>query len=86
MKRQGDKKIFKERTVKKIVRWIMACWGVKKKEFWWRVLVESTTSSGIPEHVGQRLTLVHAHVLPEIVVTTEILPTSLDRTLVRCSG
>lgn len=40
-------------------------------------------SSGIAEHVGQGLTLVYAHVLPEIVVTTEILPTSLDGALVR---
>jgi hypothetical protein len=42
-------------------------------------------SSGI-EHVGQGLALVYAHVLPEIVVTTEILPASLDGTLVRCNG
>ena len=41
-------------------------------------------SSGVTEHVGQGLSLVYAHVLPEIVVTTEILPTSLDGTLVRC--
>ena len=43
-------------------------------------------SSDILEHVGQRLTLVYAHVLPEIVVTTEIHPASLNRTLVRCNG
>ena len=42
-------------------------------------------SLGIAEHVGQRLTLVYAHVLPKIVVATEILPASLDRTLVRCN-
>jgi len=42
-------------------------------------------SSGIAEQVGQGLTLVYTHMLPEIVVTTEILPTSLDGTLVRCN-
>ena len=42
--------------------------------------------SGIAEHVGQGLTLVYAHVLPEIVVTTKILPTTLDGTFVRCNG
>ncbi len=40
-------------------------------------------SSDVTEHVGQALTLVNAHMLPEIVVTTEILPASLNRTLVR---
>jgi len=40
-------------------------------------------SSGIAEHMGQRLTLVYAHVLPKIVVTTEILPASLDGTFMR---
>jgi len=46
-------------------------------------LVDGTMSSDVTEHVGQALTLVNAHMLPEIVVTTEILPASLDRTLVR---
>jgi len=40
-------------------------------------------SSGIAERVVQRLTLVYAHVLPEVVVKTEIFPASLDGTLVR---
>jgi hypothetical protein len=31
------------------------------------------------------LTLVYAHVLPKIFVTTEILPASFDRTFVRCN-
>lgn len=35
--------------------------------------------------MAQGLTLVYAHVLPEIVVTTKILPTSLDGALVRCN-
>ena len=38
---------------------------------------------GVAEHVGQGLTLVYAHMLPQIVVTAEILPASLDGTLVR---
>jgi hypothetical protein len=63
-------------------------WRLKERkrsfddEFWF----EGTMSSVIAEHMGQGLTLVYAHVLPEIVVTTEILPTSLDGTLVRCNG
>ena len=33
MKRQGDKKNFKEeRTEAKIVRWNMACWDVEKEK------------------------------------------------------
>ena len=35
--------------------------------------------------VSEGLTLMYAHVLPEVVVPTEILPTSLDGTLVRCN-
>ena len=35
--------------------------------------------------VSEGLTLMYAHVLPEVVVPTEILPASLDRTLVRCN-
>ena len=48
-----------------------------------------SSSTDIAEHVVQRLTsliLVHAHVLPEIVVMTEILPASFDGTLVRYNG
>ena len=39
--------------------------------------------SGIAEQMDQGFTLVDAHMLPEIVVKTEILPASLDGTLVR---
>ena len=48
-----------------------------------------SSSTGIAEHVVQRLTsliLVYTHVLPEIVVMTEILPASFDGTLVRYKG
>jgi hypothetical protein len=48
-----------------------------------RVFVKSTMSSVIAEHVSEGLTFVYAHVLPEVIMTTEFLPTSLDRTLVR---
>jgi hypothetical protein len=39
----------------------------------------------IAEHMGQALTLVYAHVLTEIIVATEIFPTSVDGALVRCN-
>ena len=43
-------------------------------------------TSGIAKQVRrQGLTLMYAHVLPEIVVTAEIFPTSLNGTLVRCN-
>jgi hypothetical protein len=51
-----------------------------------RVFVKSTMSSVIAEHVSEGLTFVYAHVLPEVIMTTEFLPTSLDRTLVRCNS
>ena len=35
---------------------------------------------------GHGLTLVYAHVLPEVIVTAKVLPASFDRTLVRCDG
>ena len=36
------------------------------------------------QHISHDLALVYAHVLPEIIVATKVLPASLDRTLVRC--
>ena len=60
-------------------------WGVKKEKVArWRVFIKGTMSLGIAEQVRKGLTLVYAHMLPEIVVTAEILPASLDGTLVRC--
>ena len=38
------------------------------------------------QHIGHDLTLVYAHVLPEVIVATKVLPASFDRTLVRCDG
>ena len=35
---------------------------------------------------GHGLTLVYAHVLPEVIVTAKVLPASFDGTLVRCDG
>ena len=38
------------------------------------------------QRIDHDLTLMYAHVLPEVIVTTEVLPASFDRTLVRCDG
>jgi hypothetical protein len=48
------------------------------------LVVEGMTgeSSGV-RHIGHDLTLMNAHVLPEVIVTTKVLPASFDRTLVR---
>ena len=41
-------------------------------------------SSDVTSRDGHSLTLVNAHVLPEIIVTAKVLSTSFDGTLVRC--
>ena len=46
------------------------------------MIVESSSV----HHIGHDLTLVYAHMLPEVIVTAKVLSTSFDGTLVRCDG
>ena len=38
------------------------------------------------QHIGHDLTLVYAHVVPEVIVAAKVFPAFFDRTLVRCDG
>jgi len=37
-------------------------------------------------NISHDLSLVYTHVLPEVILTTKVLPASFDRTHVRCNG
>lgn len=56
----------------------------KKKNWGNEVLVEREgVNLSVADKIGQCLTLVYTHVLPEVIVTAKVLSASFDGTLVR---